>query len=267
MEMLKFFKKRKSGKLSNDSIGLALGGGSVLGAAHIGVLRAIAEMNIPIKYVAGTSIGSFVGSLFSFGKNWEEIKEIALELDWLDISSMSLSQFSLFSNKRIEEIFNKYIGDVHIEDAKIPLTIVVTDISQGERVVLKKGKLAEAVMASTCLPGIFKPIELDDRMLVDGGLTENVPVLAVQEMGAKYVIGVDLNAKFNFKKPGNILELLMNSVQLALMTASRLQTEKSDLVITPDVSEFNMYDTSQVPELIDKGYEEAKKALKKVIES
>jgi NTE family protein len=84
-------------------------------------------------------------------------------------------------------------------------------------------------------------------------------------MGAKYVIGVDLNAKFNFKKPGNILELLMNSVQLALMTASRLQTEKSDLIITPDVSEFNMYDTSQVPELIDKGYEEAKKALKEVV--
>ena len=135
--MFKLFKSKKAGNLSDKEVGLALGGGSVLGAAHIGVLRAITEEEISIKYVAGTSIGSFVGSLFAFGKNWEEIKDIALELDWLDISSMSLSQFSLFSNKRIEEIFEKHIGDVNIEEAKIPLNIVATDINRGKRVVMK----------------------------------------------------------------------------------------------------------------------------------
>ena len=92
-----------------------------------------------------------------------------------------------------------------------------------------------------------------------------MPVLAVQEMGAELVIGVDLNAKFDFKKPGNIFELIMNSVQLALISASKLQTEKADIVIAPDLAEFNMYDTKQVPDLINVGYEEAIKELRKYI--
>ena len=262
--MLKLFKSKKSKALSGKKIGLALGGGAVLGAAHIGALRAIDELEIPISYVAGTSIGSLVGSLFAFGKSWEEIKELALKLDWFDVSSMSISQYSLLSNKRISQIIQKNLGSVQIEDASIPLSIITTDISRGERVVLSKGNLESAVIASTCIPGIFKPIESEDRMLVDGGFTENVPVLAIQEMGAEFVIGMDLNAKFEFKKPGNIFELIMNSVQLALISASRLQTEKADIVIAPDLSDFNMYDTKQVPDLIDSGYEEAIKELKSV---
>jgi NTE family protein len=244
--MFKLFRGKKSPDVSRKNIGLALGGGAVLGAAHIGVLRAIDELNITVSHIAGTSIGSVVGSLFAFGKSWQEIEEIAVELDWLDISSMSISQYSLLSNKKISQIIKDNLGSVDIEDASIPLCIVATDISRGERVLLKQGDLVNAVMASTCIPGIFKPIESENRLLVDGGFTENVPVLAVQEMGAKFIIGVDLNAKFPFKKPVNIIELLMNSVQLALVNAAKLQTEKADIIIAPDLSAFNMYDTKQV---------------------
>ena len=142
-------------------IGLALGGGAVLGAAHIGVLRALHEHNINVNYITGTSIGAFVASLVAFGKTWEEIESIASELKWMDISGVTLSKFALLTNEKLGELSIKHIGDKNIEDAMIPLAIIATDISNGEKIVLNKGSVATAIMASTCIPGIYKPIEFD----------------------------------------------------------------------------------------------------------
>ncbi len=132
--------------------------------------------------------------------------------------------------------------------------------------VLSKGSVADAVMASTCIPGIFVPIEKDNQLLIDGGVMENVPVLSLQEMGADFIIGVDLNAKQSFIKPNNIVEVLINTINLTLASATRLQTERTDLLITPDVSEFNLYDTSQVSALIERGYSDSKKKIEEVFQ-
>lgn len=156
-------------------IGLALGGGAVLGAAHVGVLRALDEQNIKINYITGTSIGALVAALFAFGKTWKEIELIALELKWLDITSITLSKYALLTNEKLGELLIKHIGNRNIEDSEIPLAFITTDISNGEKIVLNKGPVTTAVMASTCIPGIFKPIEIDGKMLVDGGIAENVP--------------------------------------------------------------------------------------------
>jgi NTE family protein len=242
--------------------GLALGGGAVLGAAHVGTLRAIDDFDIKIKYIAGTSIGAFVSAFFAFGKNWKEIKEIALELKWIDITGISLSQYGLLSNEKLGELIIEHIGDKNIEDADIPLAIIATDITSGEKIVLDKGSVADAVMASTCIPGIFKPVEINGKMLVDGGIVENVPINTARKMGTEFVIGVDLNAKHTYEKPDNILDVMINSFHLLLQQSDKLQTEDADILIQPDLSRFNRSDMGQVEELMKKGYEDSKKILK-----
>ncbi len=244
-------------------IGLALGGGAVLGAAHVGVLKAIKELDIEISYVAGTSIGAFAAAFHAFGKTPAEIEEIALKLTWMDISGISLFRNGLLSNEKLGDLISEYIGDEKIENAKIPLALITTDISTGKKVILKKGDVAKGVMASTCLPGIFIPVEMNDVTLVDGGIVENVPIDTVKKMGADYVIGVDLNAKNKYEKPNNILDVIMNSFHFTLKAAAQSQTENADLLITPDLSKFNMADTSQVKDLIEQGYKDSKKLLKK----
>jgi len=246
-------------------IGLALSGGAVLGAAHIGVLRAVKEYDIPISCITGTSIGAFVASLFAFGKEWEDIRKIALNLRWLDISRISLSKFGLLSNKKLAEVIYDILGQVKFENAKVPLAIIATDISTGERVILKEGDVAASVMASTCIPGLFVPVEIGGRLLVDGGITEIVPVSPLREMGADMVLAVNLVAKHRRRRPENIIDVLMNSFSFALMNATKLQLVEADVVIAPDLSAYNLMDTDQTPDLIEAGYAEAKSALKEMM--
>lgn len=247
--------------IKNKKVGLALGGGAVLGAAHVGVLKALAEFDIQINYIAGTSIGAFAASFFAFGLKWDEIETLAKELNWFEISGLSLSRYGLLSNEKLGKLISEKLGDKKIEEADLPLAMIATDVSSGEKVVLKKGSLADAVMASTCLPGIFNPVEIDKQLLVDGGIVENVPISTLRSMGADYIIGVDLNAEHKYEKPGNIIDVLINSFHFTMMAASRLQTEEADLLIKPDLSEFSRSDTSQITALIEQGYKDAYKVL------
>ena len=249
-------------KLNQENkIGLALGGGAALGAAHIGVLKALEELEIKVDYISGTSIGAFIGAFHAFNKSWQEIEEIANELKWLDISGFSLSQYGLLSNKKLGSLLDDCIGKVDIEASNIPFAMVATDISNGEKVILDKGNLADAVMASTCIPGIFIPVEIEDRLLVDGGIVENVPVTPLQTMGAETIMGIDLNAKHAYGRPENIIEVLLNSFHFTLNTASNIQTQKADIIIAPDLSAFNRVDIDQASDLIEAGYQETIKVL------
>ncbi|MBS3741918.1 MAG: patatin-like phospholipase family protein [Candidatus Cloacimonetes bacterium] len=251
---MKFWKKHKN-------IGLALGGGAVLGAVHIGVLKALEEHDIKIDYIAGTSIGSIIAALFAFAKDWQEIKEITDDLNWWDVSAISLSNSGLLSNKKIQKVLAKHIGDVNLEDAEIPVAMVAADITTGEKVVLKEGRVDKAAMASTCIPGVFVPVEINDRLLVDGGIVESVPISAVKEMGADYIIAVDLTDIHAQKKPQNILEVLLRSFDFTIKNATQLQTEEADLHIRPDLADYNRVEVDQRDDLFEMGYEEAKKVL------
>lgn len=243
------------------SIGLGLGGGAVYGAAHIGVLRAMEEKEIEINMVAGTSIGAFVAAFYAFGMRWKEISDGVNDLDWMDISKISLSNYGLLSNSNFGKLVIKHLGDVQIEDAQIPLAMVATDITSGECIVLKQGSVAKAVIASTCIPGIFAPVEIDGRLLVDGGVVENVPISPLRNMGADQIIAVDLNTGFSNKRPANIIEVLLNSFHFTLANVTKQKTKLADILLTPDLSKFNRYDTKQIPELIEKGYQSALEIL------
>jgi len=239
------------------TVGLALGGGAVLGAAHVGVLRAMEELGMAVGALSGTSIGAFIAALRAFGMGWREIEAVALELDWFDLTGLSLSQFGLLSNRKFGGVVRELLGKRMIEDAPVPLSIVATDIGRGEKVVLESGDVAEAVMASTCIPGVFRPVEIGDRMLVDGVLMENVPVSPLEGKGPRPLVCVDLMGGYVFGRPENIVGLLLNAFYSTLQTATSLQTEAADLVIKPGLGAFSLVDTGQVPALIEAGYREA----------
>lgn len=248
-------------------IGLALGGGAVLGAAHVGVLKAIEEMNIRVEYVSGTSIGAFVAALYAFGKKADEISAIAGELDWLDVTHISLSRFGLLTNEKFGALIKEHIGDKNIEDANIPLSFVATDATTGEKVILSQGPLEQAVMASTSIPGIFKPVEINGHLLVDGGVVENVPIETVRELGADFVIAVDLNASHRYNTPKNIIDVIVNSFHFLMQSSTVAQTQQADMLIEPDVSEFSRSDLDQVQALMNRGYKDSMNTLKKISSS
>lgn len=244
-----------------SNIGLALGGGGFLGAAHIGVIHALEEKGISPGFISGTSVGALIGALYAFGKSWQDIRHATSDLSWVELSEFKLSKYGLLTNSKLKKFVGKQIGNVSFDEASIPIAMVATDISNGERVVMSEGSVDMAVMASTCIPGIFEPVEIDSTLLVDGGLSENVPVSLLTDMGADFRIGVDLRLMQSMKKPENIIEVLMNSLKFTMRETTKLQEQNVELLITPDLSRFNMFDNSQMDDLIEVGYKEAMKKL------
>lgn len=261
MEMLPERGGPASGTPLVKRVGLALGGGAVLGAAHIGVLRAMDELGIEAGWISGTSIGSFIAALHAFGKGWHELESVALELDWSDLSGITFSGYGLLSNRKFGAIVNRLLGSSRIEEAPVPLAIVATDVSSGRKVVMRSGDVGLAVMASSSVPGIFQPVAYRDMLLADGVLTENVPVSPLRTMSASPIVCVDLLGRHQFRKPENLATLLLNSFYSALRAMSQIQIQGADLVIRPDLSSFSLVDMTAVPDIIDAGYREARSAI------
>lgn len=259
------FKRHRSGQIMAkryNKLGVALGGGAAFGAAHIGVLKAFEELEIQPDYISGTSIGAFVAAHYAFGTSLEELEDIGVDLDWLDITGFKLSAMGLLSNERLGKGVIEQIGEVTIEESKIPLCMISTNICTGKKIVLKKGPLHKAVMASTCLPGVFVPVEWDDMLLVDGVLCENVPVSPLREMGAEDVIAVDLTTNRKYKCPEDIIDVMTNTFDIGLnnMIQEQLEDDQTTL-IQIELTAYNKADTGKAENLIREGYEATMNAL------
>lgn len=249
-------------KKNYNHLGVALGGGAALGSAHVGILKAMYELEIVPEYISGTSIGAFVAAHIAFGVPIGKIEEIALDLNWLDITGFKISKLGLLSNDKLGKLILERIGKVNIEDSEIPLCMISTDISSGKKVILNSGPLYKAVMASTCLPGIFVPVEWDDMLLVDGVLCENVPVSPLKEMGAKDIIAIDLTTNREYKRPDDIVDVLSNTFDIGLNNMIENQIKSDNLIwIKPKLSAYNKADTRQTEQLIKEGYEAAMEIL------
>lgn len=173
-------------------VGLALGGGVARGMAHLGVLSVLEAAKIPIDYVAGTSAGSIVGALYAAGVSTDRIREYTMKIRWWYFIRLVWPVRGFFSFDPLAAWLIKEIGDLNFEDLKIPYAAVATDMETGYPVKLSKGRLAPCVQASCAVPGIIAPVEIDGRLLGDGSLADTVPVAILKEMGADYVIGVDI---------------------------------------------------------------------------
>lgn len=184
------FRKRK------PKVGLALGAGAARGWAHLGVIAAVEECGIPVHCIAGTSAGALVAGVYASGQIGA-LTEVVLRLDWKEVlryfSDITLSRSGLVDGKKISDFIRRYITSSRLEDLRLPFRAVATDIVTGEEVILSHGDIIDAIRASISFPGIFTPVRVDDRLLVDGGLVNPVPVRVVRELGADIVIAVDVN--------------------------------------------------------------------------
>lgn len=246
-------------------IGLALGGGAFRGVAHIGVLQVFEENDIKLSHISGTSIGALIGALYAFDTPVQKMLEIAREITWLSISNFTLSKMGLLTNDEIGDIIEDLLGkNRQIEDASVPLSIVATDIEKGSKVVFKKGSLVDAVLASTCIPGIFIPIEIDNRMLVDGALVENVPVTPLQNKGLDKIIAVSLDARRSYSKPDDIIDIIISALDIAIEVHSHSIMKIADMIIEPDVGSYSRFDSKKVEKFYEEGYRSAQNALPQI---
>lgn len=250
----------------NKKIGLALGGGAAKGLAHIGVLRAFDDKNMTISYISGTSVGAIVASYYAFGKDLDEIDQLGERLRAKSVFKLNLDKRGFVSTDSIKQMLLNDIGDVNIEDAKVPLAICTTDISSGECIVFKKGKLIPAVCASVAVPGLFTPVEHEGRLLVDGGITQNVPVPTVKDMGAGITVAVDLNGVNEYQKPMDIFTVVGNAIDIAIDSRTREQVKAADIKISLDLSKYSLLDnTANKKSLIEEGYKSADQQLNKLV--
>ncbi len=227
-------------KSNRLKIGLALGSGGPKGLAHIGVIKVLEENNIPIDFIAGSSIGAMVGGYYAATKDVKKMEEITLESNWRQVLSFIDPAFGqgLIGGEKIKKFLKKHIGEVHFQDLKIPLSVVATDLKSGDSVCLAEGEVASAVRASISFPLVFKPIKQNDHLLTDGGLSCPVPVDIVRKMGADLVIAVNLDADYftngNDEKVNfGFYKIANNSINLLRHHLASWNAKNADIVITP----------------------------------
>lgn len=256
-------------KKPDIKIGLALGGGSALGFAHIGVLKALEDNDIPVDCISGTSAGAIIGSLYAFGVSFKDIEDESNSLNWKSLAKIRPTKMGITTNEAIRRILKKHIGkNADIAQAKIPLSIVATDIETGAKIIFKSGNVIDAVLASSCLPGLFAPVEINGFLLVDGGITENVPVSTLKSENVDIIIGVNLLRHRKYSRPQNIMGVLVNSFDMINhRISSQPKSSEADILIEPDLSSYFMGDISKWKEIVDCGYQETLKhidAIKKL---
>ena len=184
--------KRPRPHPSPRRIGIAFGGGSLHGIAHVGALQALLAKGLEFQFITGTSAGAIIGVLAAAKMPIGEIEAIARRVEWPGIRNVSWSGKGLMQNTKLQSLIDSVLGNRRLEQLPVPFGAIATDITSGARVIIRKGPAGAAISASCAIPVMFEPIKIDGRELVDGGLTEPVPVIAAREMGADFVIGVDV---------------------------------------------------------------------------
>jgi NTE family protein len=243
-------------------VGLVLGGGGAKGAAEIGALKVIEEVGIPIDYIAGTSIGSIVGGLYAMDVRSRQLDSLFVNQDWLQ----------LFTNN-VREFLGRVTHQKHFHELRIPFRCVAADVNANEEVVMSEGLLCDAMRASMSIPGVFKPVIQNGRMLMDGGLLNNLPVDVVKAMGADVVIAIDLQQKQHKDREFSLKDLLGIDGPLNWLVERpdwkkyNANRKAVDVYIHPmldgfGASDFNKTDIRQMIEL---GYEAGVKAREELI--
>src|SRR5712671_3129658 len=244
-------------------IGVALGGGFARGIAHLGVLSVLEKENIPVDFLAGTSAGAMLAIAYASGHPISEIIAQARATRFKDFGNWRLSWMGLASNQKLEHYPRKYLGVTTFEELKIPLAIAATDLGKGEPVYFTSGPLGPALRASCAYPGMFVPVEVNGRILVDGFLAAPVPVDALRKMGADVVIAIFLEAANN-RKPTSIVDVIGLSFAILQRHADLEWRRTADIIVEPIVKDFLWDDFEKTSELIAAGEAAARAALPKI---
>jgi len=234
-------------------VGVALGGGFARGIAHIGVLRILEDNEIPIDFIAGTSVGALIAAAYASGTSLDEMARQGNSTRFRDFGRWTLSRMGMASNERLEDFLHRFTTAKTFKQMKIPLAIVATDLLKGESVHFTEGEIGPALRASCAYPGLFLPVEYAGHFLVDGFLTEQVPAPALREMGAEMVISVHLEPGLLDSKPRNTIEVISRSFSIIQTVANQPWRNQTDVLIEPSVHHVLWDEFVKTPQLIAAG--------------
>lgn len=244
------------------AIGVALGGGFARGIAHIGVLKVLEEEGIPIRVVAGTSVGALIGAAYCSGLSIEDLEEVAQSCRFTTFARWTVSRYGFASNDRMTAFLNRILKVKTFEELRIPLGVTATDFNSGQGVVFHSGSIIDPVRASCAYPGMFLPVNIRGKWLVDGMLSHPVPTRPLREMGADRVLGVHLKGQWTKGgAPRHLFDVIGQSFAIAQDMMGHVWRGAADLVVEPDVAGFGYDDFKRSADLIRSGERAMREAL------
>ena len=243
-------------------IGVALGGGFARGMAHIGVLKVLEEEGIPINIVAGTSVGALIGASYCSGLPLEDLEKVAHSCRFTTFARWTVSRYGFASNDRMVSFLTRTLKVKTFEELRIPLGVTATDFNSGEGVVFHSGSIIDPVRASCAYPGMFLPVEIRGRYLVDGMLSHPVPTRPLRDMGAERVLAIHLKGTWTKGgAPRHLFDVIGQSFAIAQDAMSSLWRDAADIVVEPDVAGFAYDDFKRAGDLIRSGEVAMRQAL------
>lgn len=249
-------------------IGLALSGGAARGIAHVGVLRALEENNVPIDAIAGASAGALIGGCYAAGLSIDELVTLARAFRWRHTARLSFSRLGFQTNARMEKFLHEHLPVTRFEDLKIPFAALAMDLHKGTAVVLRdEGDLPFAIRASTCIPAVYTPVrDSQGRWLVDGGLVASLPISYARDLGADLVIASDVNfdgARF-FEDPKTAMGVMAHTFVAVERIVANQERADADILITPKVGHIRWDQTRRADELLQAGYDAAMASMDRI---
>ena len=247
------------------AIGVALGGGFARGIAHIGVFKVLEKEGIAVRMVAGTSVGALIGASYCSGLTIAELEEVAHKVRFTTFARWTLSRYGFASNDRMVSFLTRILKVRTFEELRIPLGVTATDFNTGEGAVFHSGSIIDPVRASCAYPGMFLPVEIGGRWLVDGMLSHPVPTRPLRQMGAERVLAVQLKGQWSkTTEPRHLFDVIGQSFAIAQEMMSPVWRSAADVVVEPDVAGFDYDDFKRADELIHVGEQAMRRALPEV---
>jgi NTE family protein len=250
--------------MEHPKIGLALGSGGARGFAHLGVIKALKDAGIPIHLIAGSSMGALVASFYGAGIDMDRLYKLSTAFKRKYFLDFTVPKMGFISGKKVKEFIKVFTHGKNIEELDIPIGIVATDLLTGEKVVFQTGPVADAVRASISIPGIFVPEKYNGRILVDGGVSDRVPVSVAKEMGADIVIAVDVSRVKRNAEILSIYDVIMQSIDIMQAEIINNREIAASVMIRPPVEIYSSRAFTNIDEIINLGEEEAKKSLHQI---
>lgn len=249
--------------MREPKVGLALGSGGSRGFAHVGVLKALNEANIPIDFIAGSSMGGLAAALYGAGHDTESLFKMATTFKRKYYLDFIVPKMGFVAGDKIKGLLKVITFDKQVEELSPPVAIVAADLMAGKRVVFTEGSAAEAVRASVSIPGILVPAKVNGRLLVDGGVIDRVPVSVVKEMGADIVIAVDVSSGKGPSDIHSIFDVIMQSIDIMQEEIVKSHEIVADVMVKPSLGAFDSktFANQSTKEMIGIGEEETKKKI------
>ena len=253
------------GKNKKVKIGLALGGGGTRGFAHLGAIKAFEEYGLKFDFIAGTSAGSLIGAFYANGWTFEQMYNLAKNFKEKDIRRSRIP-FMPSSSDGIEEIITENLGDISVEDSKIPFAIVAVDIYSTKECIITKGNLAKAVAGSCAVPAVFNPVVFENKLLYDGGLQNTLPSNVPKVFGCDYVVGIDVNPSRTYgAKSPRYLDAISAAIRILMKRNAEIGYLFGDVILKPETKRFKSTKIDGFEEMIDEGYNEAIEKMPEIL--